>query len=134
MNQTAERALPALLVAFGIGQLVLGVLLWVFPGTFFEEIGPYGVRNDHYMGDLATWYLALGAMVLAAARRPSWRVPVLAFSLLQYALHSLNHLIDVGEADPEWLGPANLVSLVLTTAILAWALSVSSRAQRSPGR
>jgi hypothetical protein len=114
--------MKALLALFAVGQLVLGALLWLTPGFFHDEIGPYGVRNDHYMGDVATWYLALGAVVLVALRRESWRVPVLAFSFVQYALHSLNHLIDVGEADPEWLGPANLVSLVLTTLLLGWML------------
>ena len=62
-----------LLVLFGAGQLVLGVLLWVAPGFFFDEIGPYGARNDHYMADVTTWYLALGAVALGGLRRESWR-------------------------------------------------------------
>ena len=119
-----------LLVLFGAGQVVLGLLLWITPGFFFDEIGPYGVRNDHYLGDLATWYLALGAVTLVAVRRVSWRVPVLALAFVQYALHSFNHLIDVDHAHPKWLGPANLISLVLTTLLLAWMLN----AQRDPAR
>ena len=115
-----------LLALFAVAQLVLGLLLWITPGFFFEEIGPYGTRNDHYMGDVATWYIALGVAMLVAARRASWRVPVLVLALVQYALHSLNHLIDVGESDPGWLGPANLASLVLTTLLLGAML----RAQR----
>ncbi len=114
--------MKALLIAFAVGQIVLGLLLWLAPGFFHEQIGPYGQRNDHYMGDLATWYLALGAVALASVRQVSWRVPVLALAFLQYALHSLNHLVDVGEADPGWLGPANFASLVVTTALLAWML------------
>ena len=114
--------MKALLVVFALGQLVLGLLLWLTPGFFHDEIGPYGARNDHYMGDLATWYLALGGVVLASVRRVSWRVPVLVFSFAQYALHSVNHLIDIGEADPSWLGPFNFVSLLLTTVLLAWLL------------
>ena len=47
------------------------------------------------MGDVATWYLALSAAALIAVRSLSWRVPVLVLALIQYALHSLNHLIDV---------------------------------------
>jgi hypothetical protein len=112
----------ALLIAFAVVQLVIGLLLWLAPGFFFEEIGPYGVRNDHYMGDLATWYLASGAAVLVAVPRSAWRVPVLFLVAVQYALHSVNHLIDVGEADPGWLGPANLASLVLATVLLGWML------------
>ena len=119
-----------LLVLFGAGQVVLGLLLWITPGFFFDEIGPYGVRNDHYLGDLATWYLALGAITLVAVRRVRWRVPVLALAFIQYALHSFNHLIDVNHAHPKWLGPANLISLVLTTLLLAWMLN----AQRDPAR
>src|SRR5918997_1754611 len=110
----------ALLTAFAAIQLLTGALLWLTPGFFFDEIGPYGVRNDHYMGDVASWYLALGAIALVAVRRGSWRLPLLALAFLQYALHSLNHLIDVGEAHPEWLGPANLASLLLTCVLLGW--------------
>jgi hypothetical protein len=57
-------------------------------------------------------------------------VPVLALALLQYGLHSLNHLIDIGESEPGWLGPANFVSLVLTTLLLIWML----RESREPAR
>ena len=114
-----------LLIVFALTQLVIGLLLWLTPGFFHEEIGPFGARNDHYMGDLATFYLALGAVGLASVRQVSWRVPVLAFAVIAYALHSLNHLIDVREADPEWLGPGNLISLALTGALLAWMPSLA---------
>ena len=43
-----------LLLAFALGQVVLGLLLWLAPGFFYDSIGPYGPRNDHYMGDLVT--------------------------------------------------------------------------------
>jgi hypothetical protein len=124
-----ERAVKALLVVFAVVQIVLGLLLWLAPGFFHDEIGPYGVRNDHYLGDLATWYLALGGVALASVGRISWRLPVLALAFAQYALHSLNHLLDVGAADPSWLGPANLVSLLLAAALLAWMLQAQRRAE-----
>jgi hypothetical protein len=120
--------MKVLLAVFAAVQLIIGGLLWLVPGFFHEEIGPYGTRNDHYMGDLATWYLALGAAALVAVRRTAWRLPVLALAFVHYALHSLNHLIDVGETEPEWLGPANLVSVVLATLLLGWML----RAERQP--
>jgi hypothetical protein len=117
------RGMRVLLIVFAVGQLALGALLWLTPGFFHDEIGPYGARNDHYMGDLATWYLALGAVAIAAVGRASWRLPVLVLAFVQYALHSLNHLIDVGDADPSWLGPANLVALLLTAVLLGWMVS-----------
>jgi hypothetical protein len=111
-----------LLIVFAVTQLVLGLLLWLTPGFFYEEIGPFGERNDHYMGDVASFYLALGAVALMAVRREAWRVPVLTFALVHYVLHSLNHLIDIGESDPSWLGPADFVSLTLGAVLLAWML------------
>jgi hypothetical protein len=133
-NSRSESLLAPLLVVFGAAQLVLGALLWLTPGFFHEEIGPYGPRNDHYMGDVASWYLALGALAVVAARRPGWRLPVLAFALLQYTLHAINHLIDIGAADPEWLGPGNFASLVLTVALLGWLVSLAARSHTEAGR
>ena len=111
-----------LLIVFAVTQILLGLGLWLAPGFFHDEIGPYGARNDHYMADLATFYIALGAVALVALRRLSWRVPVLAFAVVAYTLHSLNHLIDIGESDPSWLGPANFTSLLLSTLLLGWML------------
>jgi hypothetical protein len=111
-----------LLIVLAVTQLVLGLLLWLVPGFFYEEIGPFGARNDHYMADVATFYLALGAVALAAVWRESWRVPVLALAFVQYALHSLNHLIDIGESDPGWIGPADFAALTLGAVLVAWML------------
>jgi hypothetical protein len=127
MTEKTVRALPALLVAFAAIQLVTGVFLWIFPGTFYEEIGPYGVRNDHYMGDLASFYLALGAATLVAVKRQSWRVPVIALALVQNVLHAINHLIDWGETDPESLSIGAAVTLVVTSGLVAWVLVVAAR-------
>ena len=114
--------MKALLALFGAVQVVLGLLLWLTPGFFYDEIGPYPPRNDHYMADVATFYLALGAVALASVSRERWRVPVLTLALVQYGLHSLNHLIDIGDSHPGWLGPANFVSLLLTALLLGWML------------
>ena len=60
-------------------------------------------------------------MALAIAySEVSWRTPVLCLAALQSALHSLNHLLDIGAAHPRWLGPADFISLALATAALAW--------------
>jgi hypothetical protein len=119
--------LSPLLLLFGAVQLAIGLTMAVAPGFFFDNVGPFGARNDHYLGDVATFYLALGVTALVAARRSAWRVPVLAFATLQYLLHSVNHLVDIDKADPRWLGPADFVSLALTTLLLGWMLQVARR-------
>jgi uncharacterized protein DUF4345 len=126
-----RRAMVPFLVSFAAGQIAIGVLQAAAPGTFFDNIGPFGVRNDHYLRDVSSFYLALGAVTLVAVRRPAWRVPVLAFAAIQYGLHSLNHLKDIGDAKHhDWLGPADFAGLAITTVFLALFLVVASREAR----
>jgi hypothetical protein len=108
--------------AFGVYQIALGLFMVVAPGTFFEELAAFGPRNDHYIQDLATFELPLGVLFLVAARRPSWRIPALVFGLLHWALHTVSHLLDIGDADPEWLGPFDFIAITIGTALLAWLL------------
>ena len=102
----------------------------VSPGTFFEEIGQYGVRNDHYIGDAAAFYLAAGVGLLVAARRADWRVPVLVVAALWYGFHALNHFADIGEASSDARGLFDAVALALGAIVLAWLATVSARLRR----
>lgn len=119
MHRIALRPLLALLGAY---HLLLGVAMVAAPRTFFDDVATYGAFNDHYIRDVATFYLALGAVMLVAVARTSWQAPLLAFATLQYALHVVNHLWDIGDTDPGWLGPANAVALALIGALLFWLL------------
>ncbi len=111
--------------AFGAIYLALALFMAVAPHTFFKDVGPFETLNVHYMRDTATFNAAIGAALLVAVRHPSWRVPVLALSTLQFALHSLNHLIDIGRAHPAWLGYFDFFSLAVGTLGLAWLLRVA---------
>ena len=111
-------------------QLFLGIFLAVAPGTFVDAIAPYGDADDHFLRDLATFYLAMGAALLLAVRRRAWRVPVLFLVGLQYALHTINHLIDIGGTDPGWLGAFNFVALALLTFVIGYVLATAARSAR----
>jgi hypothetical protein len=108
------------LLAFAAYSFATAALMVLSPHTFFTDIGPFGVQNDHYLRDTATFYAAFGAALLVAYRRVEWRTPVLCCLALQFALHSLNHLVDIGAAHPYWLGPADFISLSLATVALVW--------------
>jgi uncharacterized protein DUF4345 len=118
----ADAPIRAALVVFGIYLVAISLLAAVAPGTFFDEVGPYGTQNDHYIHDVAAFQGAVGVFLLLAVRRPTWWVPALAVATLQFALHTLSHLVDIGDADPEWLGVAEAIALVLATTALAWLL------------
>jgi hypothetical protein len=115
-------ALRPLLALVGAYHLALGAVMVLAPRTFFDDIATYGAYNDHYIRDIATFYLALGAVLLIAVARTAWQVPLLVFATVQYALHVLNHLWDVGDTEPAWIGPVNLVSLTLICVVLFWLL------------
>jgi hypothetical protein len=42
--------------------------------------------------------------------------------VLHFALHSVSHLVDIGDSDAESLGPAVFVALTVATASLGWLL------------
>lgn len=123
------RAVGPILRAFGALQLLQGLFMAVAPRAFYDAIGPFGTYNAHYVLDAATWALALGVVALIAAGRPAWRVPVLAFAALQFALHALNHVKDAGKADPVAVGVFDAVTLAALAVVLAAAVRA---AQRSP--
>ena len=111
------------LVVFGVYNLALGLFMIVAPGPFYELIGPFGPRNDHYTRDNATFALALGIAALVAVRMERWRVPVLVILAAQFALHALNHLVDIGAARPRSAGPIDF-ALITLGAIVAAALAL----------
>jgi hypothetical protein len=123
----SESLVLAGLVAFSAVNLALAAMLAFAPHAFFEDIGPYGARNDHYMRDIATFYAAIGIAGLIAVRRSSWRTPVLWLLAIEYGLHAINHLVDIGSAHSSWLGPANFASLAIATVALVWLARESAR-------
>ena len=123
---TAEREDPTPsivtvgLIAFAVIQLFLALWMAASPHSFFKDVGPFDSYNPHYIRDVASFYGAIGIGLLIAIGRPAWRMPVLALACLQYTLHSVNHLIDIGEAHPAWNGYFSFFSLAAATVLLAW--------------
>jgi len=131
-----SRVVVAVLVIYGIYSTVGGLVMLFAPGFLFETIGGFGVRNGHYIFDLASFELPLGLMYLAAIRWPGWRVPTLAFATAHYVLHAISHLIDIGNATPPWVGVFDFVAITVGLLVhaIAWWFSVDvARAMTSTG-
>jgi hypothetical protein len=116
----APTVLTVGLGAFAVYHLALALFMAIAPHAFYVNVGPFGVANSHYVRDVASYNAALAFAFAVAVRRPSWRVPVLALSTVQFALHSVNHLVDIDKAHPAWNGYFDFFSLALLTALLAW--------------
>jgi hypothetical protein len=130
-TRTRSRFVEVTLIAFGVYSVLLGLFMMVAPGTFFDTLGDFGVRNDHYTFDNATFELPLGLLLLAAFRWPSWRVPALAFATLHWGLHALSHIIDPHHGAGNAVGWLEAATLVLATAVFAIALRLSIIEEKS---
>jgi hypothetical protein len=133
MNRIAERAqagverwLRPALAVLGVSQIAAGVWEAAFPSSFYRlaRIGPF---NEHFIRDLASLYIAYGVALLVAIRRPSWRVPVLALGTIQYSLHFVSHLVDIGKGHPGWVGPVNAALVGVGLAAFAGLLALCLR-------
>ena len=124
-TRTRARFVELTLIAFGVYSVLIGLFMMVAPGAFFDTLGTFGVRNDHYIFDTASFELPLGLLMLAAVKLPSWRVPALAFATVHWGLHALSHIIDPHHGAGDWIGWLEAGGLVVTTGILGMALRYS---------
>jgi hypothetical protein len=122
-----EGALRISIMAVAAVNLAIGLFAAIAPGAFFEEIGTYGAENGHYVGDVATFYLAAGAGLIVAAIRPAWRVPVLALVAVWWGLHALNHLGDINEASSDGKGVTDTVLIAAGAAAIGYLAWIASR-------
>ena len=64
-------ALTAGIWALAGVQAVIGLAQVLAPGSFYDAVANFGPRNDHFLRDVASYYLAS-----AAALAVTWIVPL----------------------------------------------------------
>ena len=120
-----SRFVDVVLIVFGVYSVALGAFMMVAPGAFFDTLGAFGTRNDHYIFDNASFELPLGLLLLAALRWSTWRVPALAFATAHWALHALSHILDTHHRAGTSVGLLEFAGLAVSTVLLAVALRYS---------
>ena len=118
----SEATIRKLLLLGALYHLAIGGWFLLAPGSAYDTLAEFPPRNDHFLRDVSSFYLAFGLAFWVAARRPSWRAPVLALAAVQYAIHTVIHVFDVGEAATDGKGIFSAVSLGIATAILIFLL------------
>ncbi|HEV3002374.1 MAG TPA: hypothetical protein VGW75_16650 [Solirubrobacteraceae bacterium] len=112
-------AVTAVLLIVGVTQLATGAFAFLAPGAFYDAIAAYPPENHHFLMDVGSWQVALGAIALYGARRAEWRVPLLGLIAIQYLLHGISHAIDVDLAEEAWQGWSALAAQVVGFVALA---------------
>src|SRR6516165_7976622 len=128
---TRSRYVDVILVVYGIYSIALGVFMMLLPVAFFDTLGAFGSRNNHYIFDNASFELPLGLLLLAAMRWSTWRVPALAFATAHWGLHALSHIVDTNHHAGPWVGYLEFAGLALSTVLLAIALRYSIIEQKA---
>lgn len=121
-----------LILFFAAVELATGAWQLIAPGSFFHNVGPFGVSNEHYTRDGGTFTLALGVVLAIAYFRPAWRLGAVGYAFLQFVFHSINHLVDIDKAHPRRYGPLDFASLAVGAVVLGWLLRQVLR-QRGEG-
>ena len=119
MSESTTRKLLLIGAAY---HLALGGWFLVAPGSAYDTLAEFPPRNDHFVRDVSSFYLAFGLAFWVASRRPSWRAPVLALAAIQYAIHTVVHVFDVGKAATDGKGIFAAVTLGIITAVLIFVL------------
>ena len=122
MTAAIERFVPIGLALLGAVQVLTGVVMLADAGFFYEQVASFAPENGHFIRDIGTYTLALGAGLLWSIRAPSWRLPLLWVGLLQFGLHAVNHLFDVDATAKDSHGPANFALVAAGAAFLGLLL------------
>jgi lysylphosphatidylglycerol synthetase-like protein (DUF2156 family) len=130
MRVDMDKLVAGVLGVLGAYLVLISIWMLVAPGSFFDAIGPFGERNDHYIRDAATFQLALGVLALVAVRRPELRWVAVGVIGLEFVLHAVNHLVDIDETSPAWVGPFDFVGLALASIALVWIFLMLRRERR----
>ena len=123
-----EQTLRLVTAALGGFHVILGAWQLFAPGSFFEHVGRYGLENTHYVGDVGSFTLAFGIVLLVAAGRRTWRGPILFLGAVWYGLHAFNHLFDIDENGiSDARGALDTILLAIGAGLLLWLSAVAER-------
>jgi hypothetical protein len=113
---------------------IVGALLYLAPGYFFQNIGPIGAFNPHYERDTGSFILPLGLALFFATRDPYafWPITTLGgvASLLHFGSHAMEGVHSLAQA-------ATLVFFFAVAVILfvpAIVVAVNAKAKRDLSR
>lgn len=112
-------------IALLAGSSMVATGLWAFvaPDVFFERIASFEPFNAHFIRDLASFQIGLGAVLILATRWNDALLVGLGAAAIGSAWHLVSHVIDYGDGS----GASDLVMFTLTPLILVTGVVAGSR-------
>ena len=125
----ADRAVVLGVVVLGAIQLFTALSIVVAPHSFFDNVGPFGAYNSHYLGDVASFQGGIGLALIASLWLPALRAGALAVTACTTGLHAINHWIDVGDAHAG--SNAGIVDAVSLSILFVFTVLITRAAMRA---
>jgi hypothetical protein len=98
-DDLADRALVPGTALIAATFLIIAAWMVIDPRSFYEQVGPFGPYNVHYIGDAAAFQAGVGVALGASIWIPSLRAGALLAAAAMTGLHAINHWIDINEAN-----------------------------------
>lgn len=143
MSETPRDTTFWLLVVLALGNLANGLWMLADPQLWYTDlpakVPDFGPYNEHFVRDLGFVFVTLAGALGWAARRPAFRVPLVAVTTAFYVFHAAGHVFDTarGFVDPShwWVDmPGVYVPALLLVALLAWLVRRDGAAPLQPQR
>lgn len=114
-----------ILAFFAAGNLLNGAWMLISPPHWYETlpagVPDYGPMNEHFIRDIGSLFVLMGAALVAAIVFPKWRFPAVAGVTGFTVLHALVHVFDTarGLVGPDhWL--LDLPAIYVPAVIMLW--------------
>ena len=134
-NRATFAFVHAALVAGGVFYALAGAALLFAPEWFYQAAATFPPFNRHFAGDLGTFNLPLGLLLIWAARTPAQHRSLLLLAVMVSWLHALNHLYDdfitrAGLVSPLFSSVSLLIFALVLTIAYWLSFRISSAARR----
>jgi predicted anti-sigma-YlaC factor YlaD len=94
MRNSSGTWIRAIVLIEGVFTLGSGLALLFLPRWFYDSVADFGTYNQHFMGDVGAFSIALGIGLIIAARDP-WRYRALiGIGAIGSLIHVANHAYD----------------------------------------
>jgi hypothetical protein len=101
--------------------LVFGVWAFVDPASFFDQIATFEPYNEHFLHDVGSFQIGLGAALVFALLRWNALAAALGGTAVGSVIHVVSHVMDSDkggrDSDPVGLGILALATVVATLAV-----------------
>ena len=120
LDRLARLARPAL-AAFGVFWLVIGLWAFLAPRSFFDTLAEFEPYNRHFLHDVGSMQIGIGAGAIAAAWTLRPVVSALIGVTVFHAVHALSHIIDRDLGGRPWFDITSLTLVAVVSAVILYA-------------